>query len=168
MSIDHGHTCFGMFWSFFLRMHLLPHVSNGFQWRIPSQAFHFAGELLQQLAPAFEEHIVRGLHEAAGKGSSGQLTGVERWPRHLLPWCFKDSTRDTVMAWLFDQIAMYVSSEFINEAALAYHRDVNAFWALHVLSQMAFIWRFDQTKHFHAQDGNRFNQIMSQLFTNLI
>ena len=52
---------------------------------------------------------------------------------------------------------MYVSSEFIHEAALAYHRDVNAFWALHVLSQMAFIWRFDQTKHFHAQDGDRFN-----------
>ena len=63
---------------------------------------------------------------------------------------------------------MYVSSEFIHEAALAYHRDVNAFWALHVLSQMAFIWRFDQTKHFHAQDGDRFNHIMSQLFTNLI
>lgn len=59
-------------------------MSNGFQWRIPSQAFHFASELLQQLAPAFEEHIVRRLREAAGKGSSGQLkSGVERWPRHL-------------------------------------------------------------------------------------
>lgn len=63
---------------------------------------------------------------------------------------------------------MYISSEFIHEAALAYHRDVNAFWALHVLVQMAFIWRFDQTKHFHAQDGEWFNHIMSQLFTNLI